>query len=82
MSKGYQPSKSYLLESFEQESQRKIREKKLYDSLNDLLNDAINFDGGKLTDSILVQASATLDECRDEVNKPSNLKPDASHVTE
>ena len=29
-------------------------------SLNDLLNDCINFDGGKLTDCIMKQASDTL----------------------
>lgn len=32
----------------------------LSDALNDLLNDCINFDGGKLTDSIMQKASAAL----------------------
>jgi len=32
----------------------------LEQALNDLLNDCINFDGGKLTDLILKQASETL----------------------
>jgi len=38
------------------------REIELEESLNDLLNDCINFDGGKLTDRIMVNASNTLNE--------------------
>ena len=29
-------------------------------ALNDLLNDCINFDGGKLTDSVMVRANVVL----------------------
>lgn len=38
----------------------------LYDALNDLLNDCINFDGGKLTEAFLVKASRTLAKARGE----------------
>ena len=40
------------------EASRRIEE--LERGLNDLLNDCINFDGGKLTDSIMKQASDLL----------------------
>lgn len=37
---------------------------KLYDSNNELLNDCINFDGGKLTDIILEKSSYNLEYTR------------------
>ena len=36
----------------------------LYEALNDLLNDCINFDGGKLTDIFMVKASRALAKAR------------------
>jgi len=39
----------------------------LYEALNDLLNDCINFDGGKLTDIFMVKASRALAKARGEV---------------
>ena len=39
----------------------------LYEALNDLLNDCINFDGGKLTDIFMVKASRALTKARGEV---------------
>ena len=35
--------------------------KALREALNDLLNDCINFDGGKLTDCIMTQATKALE---------------------
>ena len=38
----------------------------LYEALNDLLNDCINFDGGKLTDVFMEKASRALKKARGE----------------
>ncbi len=48
--------------SFKQALDKGQQAARLRDALNDLLNDCINFDGGKLTDCIMEQASKVLKE--------------------
>ena len=48
--------------SEEREDRMREHAEELYYSLWFLLNDCINFDGGKLTDSIMARASRVLDK--------------------